>query len=121
MKRISKGLSWDRISWQVPGEALGGWGWLNSDGALPAKEMEITAGADGQGGAGGPGDRDSLWGPGESGEGYTLPRLPEGWLSIMVRSLGPEPAMLLSHWVASDEVQGHLICKMQTRTSLPSF
>lgn len=25
MKRISKGLPWDRVYWQVPGEALGGW------------------------------------------------------------------------------------------------
>lgn len=117
MKRISKGLSWDRISWQVPGQALGGgavkFGW---HAACKGDGNRCTCGR-----CWGPEETDSSWGPGESGGGYTLLRLPEGWSSIMVRSLGLEPALLLSHWVASDEVQGHLICKMQTVTALPSF
>lgn len=59
MKRISKCLSWNRVYWQVPGSALGGWGRLHLEEVVPAKEMgrdrvAITAGADRQGGARGP-------------------------------------------------------------------
>lgn len=51
-----------------------------------------------------------MWGPGESG-------LPERWESVVVRGMGSASDSL----VASDEVQGHLICKMHPRTALPSF
>lgn len=64
MKRISKGLSWDRISWQVPGQALGG-GRLNSGGTPPAKEMGIAARV---GGAGGPRRQTPRGVPGKVGE-----------------------------------------------------
>lgn len=80
MKRISKGLPGDRVYWQVPGEALGGW-WVMGE-VLSVRET--------QQGRGGkfwgcrwtrpcwrPKEIDALWGPGESQGGYTPSRPPE--------------------------------------------